>query len=212
MADDDFDIDLDDEGKSTPEPDEDDEDKGESGKSKPSDDERERMRRSIKAARKERDDTRRELAEMRKELAALKTGGDGGKDTSKDDAARDRDADERAFARYRPVLVKSAAEAALVRAGAKPDRVARLVRLLDADEVNVDEKGTVDNDDLTAEVDRLKEDMPELFKGDDEDDDRPQRKSAPRGGRRDAAARPSGSKTPSSTARLAAALTGGSRR
>ncbi len=202
--DDDFDVDLDDENAPGTEPDEDDE---QDEKPKP-DEGRDRLRNAVKATRKERDEAKRQLAELRAELAEIKRGGKPA-DDGKADAERDRDADERAFARYRPVLVKAAAEAALVRAGAKPDRVARLVRLLDADEVNVDEKGTVDVDDLTAEVDRLKEDMPELFRADDDEDGGRKRPVAARGGRRDGAARGGdGRKAPTSTSRLAAQLTG----
>ena len=209
--DDDFDVDLDDE-KDEPatEPD----DAGdEEREEKAKDGNRDRLRNAVRATRKERDEARRELAALRREVAELKRGGDSGKADSKDDAERDREADERAFARYRPMLVRSAAEAALVRAGAKPDRVGRLTRLLEVDDVNVDEKGSVDADDLAAEVDRVKEEWPELFKGDDDEDDKPKRRAPGGGGRRDGVARTggSGSKVSSSTAKLVAGLTGGRR-
>lgn len=201
--DDDFDTPMDDD--ETPRDALHDKDDDDEEPSKPKDDEPgERARRAAKAARRERDDARRQLAEMRKEIAELKQGT--GKADPKDDAARDREADERAHQRYRPLLIKASATAALVKAGAKPDRVTRLVRLLEADDINVDEKGDVDEDDLQAEVDRLKEDMPELFKGDD-DDDRPAKRPTAR--RVDGAPRKSGGNpVSSSTARLAAQLTG----
>lgn len=207
MADDDFDIDIDagnDTGRD--DADERDDEDGDGAKPKPEAAERDRLRNAVKATRKERDALKGQLDEMRRKLAELERGkgGDGG--SSKDDAERDREADERAFTRYRPVLVRAAAESALVRAGAKPDRVGRLTRLLEVDDVAVDEKGNVDADDLAAEVDRLKEEMPELFKSDDDEDDRRARR--PAGSRRVDGGK--GGKPPatSSTAKLAAALTG----
>lgn len=207
--DDDFDVDTNDDVDTT-ETDDDDDDGGKKGG--PSDDERTRMRNSIKAARRERDEFKGELGKLRREVAELKSGKtDDKKDDGKADAERDRDADERAHARYRPMLIKAEATASLVKAGAKPDRVARLTKLLDVDEISVDEKGNVDSDDLEAEVDRLKEEMPELFRGDDEDDRKPARR--PTGGRRDAAGagrgKPSTGGASKSTAQLAKMLTGG---
>lgn len=201
--DDDFDVSIeaDDEDETDSSPQNDKEDK-ESGDDAPG----ERARRAAKAARKERDDARRELAEMRKQVAELKAGGAGTKPDPKAAAELDREADERAHARYRPVLIRAEATAALVRAGAKPDRVTRLSRLLDADEINVDEKGNVDADDLTEQVDKVKEEWPELFRTDDDSDGKPARR--PGGSRRvDGAGRKGTPGAPSSTAKLAAALT-----
>jgi hypothetical protein len=202
--DDDFDTPIDDNDEREVETDDEDDD-GE--KSKLKDDDRARIRNSLKQARRERDDFKVELTRLRREVAELKAGKSDGKDSSKDDAERDRDADERAFTRLRPTIVKAEAKGALVQAGAKPDRVARLVRLLDVDEINVDEKGNVDEDDLQAEVERVKEEWPELFKAADDEDEKPRRRAA--GGRRDGAPKPGGkSTTPSSTAKLARMLTG----
>lgn len=207
--DDDFDIDIDEDDKGTGPADEHDDENGDDADPKPKPDaDRDRLRNAVKATRKERDEARRELAEMKREIAELKRGaGDGGKSDSKADAERDREADERAFTRYRPVLVRAAAESALVRAGAKPERVGRLTKLLEVDDVAVDEGGRVDADDLAAEVDRLKEEMPELFKGDDDEDDRkPSRR--PAGSRRVDGGKSGKPPVTSSTSRLAAQLTG----
>lgn len=196
--DDDFDTDIDDDGRKPDAEQDDDEPKPDA--------DRDRLRNTVKATRRERDEAKRELAEIRRELAELKRGGKSDGDNGKADAERDRDADERAFTRYRPVLVRAAAESALVRAGAKPDRVGRLTRLLEVDDVAVDEKGTVDADDLAAEVDRLKEEMPELFKGDDEDDEPKRRR--PAASRRVDGGKSGKAPVATSTAKLAAALTG----
>lgn len=199
---DDFDIDIDEKDTGRDDTDRDENDDEEEEKPKPAD--RDRLRNAVKATRKERDEARRELAEMRRKVAALEAG-NGNSGSKQDDAERDRDADERAFARYRPTIVKAEAKGALVQAGAKPDRVARLVRLLDVDEISVDEKGNVDEDDLQAEVERVKEEWPELFRG-DEEDDKPSRR--PAGSRRVDGGRTGKPSAQTSTAKLAAALTG----
>jgi len=204
--DDDFDVDIEDQKNTGREPDDERDDDEDDEKPKP-DSERDRLRNAVKATRKERNELKAQLDEMRREVAELKRGGKSGDDAGgKPDAERDREADERAFTRYRPVLVRAAAESALVRAGAKPDRVGRLTRLLEVDDVAVDEKGSVDADDLAAEVDRLKEEMPELFKGDDDEDDRKPKR--PAGSRRVDGGRSGKAPAMSSAARLAAQLTG----
>lgn len=77
-------------------------------------------------------------------------------------AKKEEDEDERVKAveaRWKPRVVNSAARAALLEAGGnKPDR---LLKLLDHDELDVRENGTVDG--LDEEVDRLRDEYPELF-------------------------------------------------
>lgn len=77
-------------------------------------------------------------------------------------AKKEEDEDERVRAveaKWKPRVVNSAARAALLEAGGnKPDR---LLKLLDHDELDVRENGTVDG--LDEEVDRLRDEYPELF-------------------------------------------------
>lgn len=64
-------------------------------------------------------------------------------------------------AKWKPRLVSSAARAALLQAGAKPDRVDALCKQVDPDDLDIDDDGKVVG--LDAEVDRLKGELPELF-------------------------------------------------
>jgi hypothetical protein len=63
--------------------------------------------------------------------------------------------------KYRPILVKKAAQAALLSAGVESAKVARALKLIDLAELDVDDEGEVDG--LDAEVDSLKDEWPELF-------------------------------------------------
>jgi hypothetical protein len=75
-----------------------------------------------------------------------------------------REAAEAAEKRYKPVAVRSAAKAAFLEAGlqsATPDRVAKLVRMLDLDALTIDDDGDVTG--LEAQVKAVKSDYPELF-------------------------------------------------
>lgn len=62
---------------------------------------------------------------------------------------------------FKPTVIKMAARAELMAAGARPALVDRLVRMIDVNEVDIDdEDGTID---VTDQVDALKKDMPEMF-------------------------------------------------
>lgn len=61
---------------------------------------------------------------------------------------------------YLPVVVRMAAKAELMAAGARPALVDRLVRMIDVAEADVEEDGTID---VSDQVDALKKDMPEMF-------------------------------------------------
>ncbi len=68
-------------------------------------------------------------------------------------------AQQAAEARYKPIVVKTAARAALAEAGAlKPER---LIKLLDMDELEIDDDGDVVG--LEDEILALKKDYPEFF-------------------------------------------------
>lgn len=70
---------------------------------------------------------------------------------------------------YLPVVVRMAAKAELMAAGARPALVDRLVKMIDVAEADVEEDGTID---VSDQVDALKKDMPEMFG--------PKRATAPR--------------------------------
>lgn len=131
-----------------------------------------------------------------KKAASAKDGGADKKDVEK--AISDTEA------KWRPRLVNKAAKAALLAAGAsKPDR---LIKLIDHDELDIDDDGEVEG--LDDAIEELKEDYPELFKEKDDDDDKPKRRRRP--GSADTGKgkqRASGQKK-SSADRIAAGLTG----
>ena len=60
-------------------------------------------------------------------------------------------------------VVKAEARGALRAAGVNSDRIARAVGLLELDDVDVDDDGQVSSDDIDAAIDRLRDDLPELF-------------------------------------------------
>jgi hypothetical protein len=96
---------------------------------------------------------RAKVKELRKQLREATAAG------KEKDQGDDGDAEEKAAAKWKPRVVNSAARAALLEEGAvKPER---LLKLLDFDELDVTEKGNVEG--LEEEVDRLKEEYPELF-------------------------------------------------
>lgn len=99
---------------------------------------------------------RAKVKELRKRLAEAQRAG---KKKDADDDTDDDDAEEKAAAKWKPKVVNSAARAAFMEAGA--DRPERLLKLLDHDELDVSDDGEVEG--LDEEVDRLKEEYPELF-------------------------------------------------
>ncbi|ANZ35235.1 hypothetical protein BBK82_03255 [Lentzea guizhouensis] len=99
-----------------------------------------------------------QIAEMRKERKAAETSGD------TDEAERIRKAEEAAASRYKPVAVRAAAKAALLEANFQnptEERVKKLIRRLDLDEIDVDEDGDITG--LQDQIDQLVDDFPELF-------------------------------------------------
>lgn len=62
---------------------------------------------------------------------------------------------------FKPTVIRMAARAELMAQGARPALVDRLVRMIDINEVDIDdEDGSID---VTDQVDALKKDMPEMF-------------------------------------------------
>jgi hypothetical protein len=100
-----------------------------------------------------------EAKTRREELAAAR------KATEDDAGKAAREAAEAAEKRFKPVAVRSSARAAFIEAGLQgvtPERVAKLVRMLDLDALDVDDTGEVTG--LAEQVAAVKGDYPELFK------------------------------------------------
>lgn len=108
---------------------------------------------------KERQDAKKRLREAEKELEKVK------RQTESESEKAKREAREKAVAeiegKYKPLVVRTSAEAELVASGVAKDKVSRMVKLMDLDDLQVDEDGNVDG--ITAEVTRLQEEYPELF-------------------------------------------------
>lgn len=107
---------------------------------------------------------RRRLKAKEREAAAAKPGKHKSKSKADDDGDEDDDDSERrqaeTEAKWKGRVVKQAAKAALATAGAtKPER---LLRLVEVDDLDVDDDGDVAG--LDDEIDRLKEEYPELFR------------------------------------------------
>lgn len=140
-----------------------------------------RLKADVASERKKRKDAEAELRRIKSE---------GASEAEKATAA----AVEAVETRYQGMLKKSAVQVALAEAGAK--EVARLVKLVDLDALEVDDEGAVDG--VSAEVDSLKQTYPELFTAEP--------------GRRVPRVEPGGSgakKVKSSAERLAEAMRGG---
>lgn len=73
-----------------------------------------------------------------------------------------KEAEERTAAKFQAKVVNQAARAALTGAGVQSTNVSRLVKLLDLDEVQVDDDGEV-SDELAQQIDQLKAELPQLF-------------------------------------------------
>lgn len=73
-----------------------------------------------------------------------------------------KEAEERTAAKFQAKVVNQAARAALTGAGVQSENVSRLVRLLDLDEVQVDDDGEV-SEELGLQIEQLKSELPQLF-------------------------------------------------
>lgn len=117
----------------------------------PSRDEWTKVQRALAKVTGEAKTRREQLAELRG-----KTEGDAEK------AAREQT--EAAEKRYKPIAIRAAAKAAFLEAGLQgttPERVAKLVRMLDLDGITIDDTGEVSG--LDEQVSMVKADYPELF-------------------------------------------------
>lgn len=109
---------------------------------------------------------RRTVKALKARIAELEAATTGGKPKTDDDAAPDLEAVRKAAAREATSaaherIAKAEARGALKALGVKPERVSQLVRLLDFDEIDVDDDGEVDG--LDDAIESLKAEYPELF-------------------------------------------------
>jgi uncharacterized membrane protein len=106
---------------------------------------------------------REALSKARKDARATKRQGT----TSDDDGAQknaqdvEKEVSARLEAKYKPVVIKTAARAAFAEAGMKSDRMDKALRLLDLDDLVLKDDGSVDG--LDDQIADLKEDFPEFF-------------------------------------------------
>lgn len=131
------------------------------------------------------------------------------KETKTESTDDQKKAEDQVVAAWKPRLVRSEARAALASSGAKKSALTRLARMIDIDDVEVDDDGEVSGlDDL---IEDLKDDLPELFKDEDDDDEPTPRRGRRKLGKTDAGAKSSsnnGNTPKSSSERQARAILG----
>lgn len=128
--------------------------------------------------------TRGESARRRKQIATLQSEIDASKDNS-EEAKSAREAEARGFKdaedKYRPKIINLAGRNALLAAGVPASKVRRALKLIEMDDVEIDDDGEVIG--IEDAVDELKEDWPELFAAkseEKEENPRGNRSSAPK--------------------------------
>lgn len=161
------------------------------------------------AALKERNDARKEKAALAKELRELRKQ----HETDTEKAAREAEeaklaAYEEAANKYKPAIIKNYIEKELVSAGVKPGRIGRLVRLMDVEDVSLDNDYNPIG--VEEQIESLREEYPELFQvetpREEEEEEKPKRKRrAPRG---DGAEKPAPKTEPNANEKLMAQLRG----
>lgn len=87
--------------------------------------------------------------------------------------------------KYKPVVVKNFVEKELISAGVKPNKIGRLVKLMDMTDIEVDDKFNVVG--VEEQIEELRDEYPELFtayaeevKEEEEEKPKPKRRRAPR--------------------------------
>jgi hypothetical protein len=127
---------------------------------------------------------RAEVRKLRAQLREIKTAGQK-TDAGTDEAATKaiEEAQAAAERRYKPIAIRNAAKAQFLEAGLNDlsdSRMRKLIRMLDMDDIEVDEDGEVVG--LDDQIDAIKEDWPELFrKPETESVDNKPRIRAPKG-------------------------------
>jgi hypothetical protein len=94
-----------------------------------------------------------------------KNGGGQGKESDQDAEAKAAAAKEEgkteSDGRWKPIVVRQAAKAAFVEAGVSTSAMKRVLRMLDMDEIDIDDEGEVDG--LDEQIADIKDELPELF-------------------------------------------------
>lgn len=93
--------------------------------------------------------------------------------------AAEKAAADAAAEKFRGMVVGSAARAALISEGVPKESVNRLTKLLDLDEIEVDDDGQVTGG-LDEQLAALKEELPQLFKAAEQEPPKPRRRPAPK--------------------------------
>lgn len=180
------------------------------------DDEKTKLRAALKKANGEAASYRRQLKEAKKQAAEAATeeveeeAAASGTELTPAQLKRAVDkavktATEAAEARYRPVAIHAAAESAFVTAGAKAAGVAKLVRLIDTEDIEVDMATGKVTAGLDEQIEDLKAEFPELFTA--AEPAKPAKRPAPKKAAQ--AQRPEPQEAPKSTAeRMADAILG----
>lgn len=110
--------------------------------------------------------TDKRFAELEAELKTLRESGGKKGEGEDDEAAKNRinamldKAREEGKNSFKPTVIRMAAKTDLMAAGARSSVVDRLVKMIDTDDVDVDDDGEID---VTDQVMQLKKDLPELF-------------------------------------------------
>lgn len=137
-----------------------------------------KMLRANKRANKQAKEQREKLKALEAEVAKQKKEGGGDTDDleAKLEAAK-AEAQESAAGTWKARTVKQAAKAALYAEGlsGSPDR---LIKLLDLDDIDIDDEGEIDG--LEEQIVELKEEFPDRFKAKDDDDDEDERPRKPK--------------------------------
>ncbi|GIH26058.1 hypothetical protein Aph01nite_43680 [Acrocarpospora phusangensis] len=146
-----------------------------------------------------RDEAKKKLRERDRELEDLRRQGETAEETARREAAEE--ARKTADARYKPISVR----AALLEAGVLPSRVKGALKLVDLEQVDVDEDGEVSG--LDGQLASLKEEWPELFEA-PKGDGKPEPRRPPSRGADGADRKPPSKKPPTASELQAAKLLG----
>jgi len=115
--------------------------------------------------------TQRLLKKANRQAANLRTqqkSGQGtqqesGEDTEAKITAAKEEGKTEAEGRWKPIVVRQAAKAAFAEAGVSTSAMKRVLKMLDLDEIEIDDDGEVDG--LDEQIADIKDELPELFSG-----------------------------------------------
>lgn len=164
-----------------PEPDDDSGNDDADAGSDPEPDQNHSYRDDIKKAVKRRQAALKRARELEEENKKLKAQNETEVEKARREATEE--AAKAAADKYKPVIVRKEAEAGLLEAGVKPEKIKRLIKLMDLDDIDIDEDGDVEG--VEEQVESLREEYPELFKSEaskapESEEPAPRRKRAPR--------------------------------